>query len=684
MSHKRHCSTTIEISMSPMESCNADLTGTKLWLEVEKYFTDLHGPAMGQISHAKDISISPDGTRVAFTGSIWQSMVGVPSSRVCLVDISSESVKIVSRGPNDDKNPKWSRDGKELLFLSDRVSKSSFQLYRMNVDSTGEAQQITSLDGTIEYFSCSRAGEDLLIGLAGMGSDRAGAEGSGMVGVKEAQDSLAEWMPTIEVDHRLSSLRTVWIYRNCTGLVSRINGSASNIWESEWCGPNCLVVLASKMSSEEAWYSAILATIDTEDGAQNVIYESQQQIGHIAVSPSGRNIAFVEALCSDRGLVAGRVMHLDRQSNKVASIDINDIDATQLLWISETELCVAGVRGMDTIVVEVDIMVKSCQTIWKTQDNTGVIYPRIARHGKMIAVVRDSWRRYPEIALVRDGEAETIVSFDHAGASQLRSRLGTGEPLSWLASDGMEIQGMIYLPLKGTKPYPLIINAHGGPIWAYRDTWQGHYPYVAFLTSMGYAVLNPNPRGSTGRGRIFAEAVRGDYGGAEAQDILAGANLLISRGLADPNRLGITGGSHGGYLSVWLVTQTDRFAAAVPRSPTTDYLMHYTTTNIAAYVKLFLDGSPYASDSQFFTRSPIRYVQQCKTPVLQIVGAQDRCTPPGQAIQFHRALLERGVATAVAVYPKEAHGIRQFPAYVDFCCRMLSWFHNYMPASIPQ
>ena len=137
---------------------------------------------------------------------------------------------------------------------------------------------------------------------------------------------------------------------------------------------------------------------------------------------------------------------------------------------------------------------------------------------------------------------------------------GTAEPVRWQAPDGQEIEGLLCVP-DGPGPHPLIVHVHGGPVWAYRDRWSMGYVYTPLLVSRGYAVLHPNPRGSGGRGQDFARAVLGDMGGADTYDYLSGIDAMVERGIADPARIGVTGGSYGGFMSAWLITQDQRFAA---------------------------------------------------------------------------------------------------------------------------
>jgi len=200
------------------------------------------------------------------------------------------------------------------------------------------------------------------------------------------------------------------------------------------------------------------------------------------------------------------------------------------------------------------------------------------------------------------------------------------------------------------------------------------------LVSRGYAVLHPNPRGSAGRGQEFADLVVGDMGGDDAKDVLAGVEAMIERGIADPERIGVFGGSYGGFMSAWLPTLTERFAASVAFSPVTDWYSQHFNSNIGRWDSEFLKADPATPGGAYFDRSPVMFASKVRTPTLLTAGLQDRCTPPGQAVEFYRALQEQGVESEVVIYPQEGHGVRQMPAVFDFCARTVGWFERFMPA----
>jgi dipeptidyl aminopeptidase/acylaminoacyl peptidase len=292
--------------------------------------------------------------------------------------------------------------------------------------------------------------------------------------------------------------------------------------------------------------------------------------------------------------------------------------------------------------------------------------------------VGESFLRAPEIAVIRRGEYLPARSFDLGYAEQAKA-IENVERVSWKAPDGLEIQGWLLRPSR-TGPHALVVNIHGGPVWHWRPFWFGRGSVaVLMLVKRGYAVFLPNPRGSAGRGQEFARQVLGDMGGADTYDYLSGLDHLVEKGVADPRRLGVTGGSYGGFMTSWLITQDSRFAAAVSVAPVTNQVTQHLISNIPHFVALFLEDTYNNPNGKYFQRSPIMHAQKVKTPTLNICGALDRCTPPEEAMQFHNALLENGVNSVLVTYPEEGHGIRKFPAAIDFAARLVSWFQEHMP-----
>jgi dipeptidyl aminopeptidase/acylaminoacyl peptidase len=652
-----------------------DLRETPLYREVEEHFRKVHEPGFGRVTEPADPRPSPDGRTIAFTGSLWEELEGTPKTRICLAETDGAGHRTVTAGPEHDAGARWSPDGRRLSFLSDRKEKGRMQLYALEVDALGEAEILPEIEGTVEDHEWSPDGRRILVLSAGMHADGAGAEGSG---AGEAEKDLPGWVPKVDSWEDEQVWRRLWIVDVTSGEVRRLSREDLNVWEAAWCGDGSVVAVASEDSGESSWYGAPLVLIDVPSGRDRVLATSEVQFGFPAAAPDGSRAAAIEAPCSDRQLVSGRVLIVDVESGATRAVEIPEADITWIGWRTGGDLAYAGLRRGDTVLGEIDPTTGDRTESWSTSDGVGGWEPYAAAFGlDGFTFVRQGFDRPLEVAVVEGGADRTVASFRHEGHDHSRSLIGRAERMSWTAPDGLEIDGYLVAPA-GDGPHPLILNVHGGPVWSYAE-W---FPRAgtAWLVSRGYAVLMPNPRGSTGRGRPFLEHVIGDMGGADAHDDLAGVDALVARGVADPDRVGVTGGSYGGFMSCWLPVIDERFKASVAISPVSDYYSQHWNSNIGAWDSWFLGGKPEDGADHYRERSPVFFANRVTTPTLLTAGTEDRCTPPGQAIEFYRALRERGVPVEVVIYPGEGHGVRKFPAYLDLVTRMTAWFERFMPA----
>ena len=656
-----------------------DIRETALYREVETLCKTLRRPGTGQISDATDIHVSPDGQRAVFAGAIMDKLDGMPPTRIALTELATGETRVLTFGPNVDRLPRFSPDGSQIAFLSDRHRAGDFQLYLLDPVS-GSARATPPVEGWVEYLHWSPDGNRILLGVAGHGADISG--GQGAVTSRQAAADVPSWMPAIETADETYRWRRAWVYELGTDRVRQVSKSDSNVWEAAWCGNDALVAVVSPGPSEGAWYIARFALIKLATGDSRDLYKPQDQLGWPAASPSGKHAVIVEALCSDRWFVAGDLKLVDTGSGTVLPVDTAGVDITYTEWRSDRQLLLAGHRGFETVVGLYDVTSGTFSQVWASQDlTTAGFFVSVSGFGESgnCVLVGESFLRAPEIAVIRHGQYSAVKSLDLGYAEQVKA-VDAVERVTWPAPDGLEIQGWLLRP-KGKAPHPLILNIHGGPVGHSRPAWLGRRggAPVLMLIRHGYAVFFPNPRGSAGRGQAFARGVYKDMGGAETADHLSGLDYLVERGLADPARLGVTGISHGGFMTSWIITQDSRFRAAVPIAPVTNYVTQHLISNIPEFLDLFFTDSYDTPGGQYFQRSPVMHAHKVKTPTLNVCGALDRCTPPEEAVQFHNALLQIGVKSVLLTYPEEGHGIRKFPAAIDCTARLVDWFETYIP-----
>jgi dipeptidyl aminopeptidase/acylaminoacyl peptidase len=661
-------------------SSNVDLRHTGLYKKVAEFFTALHAPGEGRVTDAADLSVAPDGATAAFTGTVFLDIAQSPVTRIGCLSLDTGELQLCSSGSGNDRLARFSPNGKTLAFLSDRAASGAYQLFF--ADAAGKnAAAAPTLDGVIEFLSWSTDGSSLLLGVAGFGADIAGAQG-GATTVKKA-GGLPAWVPTVDTGDADNLWRSAYVFDLATQRYRRIGPHGMNVWECAWLNPRELIAIVSHSHSEGSWYESRLVAIEI-DGAVRDLYRPTYQLGGPVASADGRHVAVIEALCSDRLIVCGEVRLLELSSGTVRQLDSTGVDVTQLTWRDNTTLVFVGHRGLETVLGEINLATGATMESWTSLRYTfGAWYPSVALlpQGAVLAV-SESYAVPPEIVKIEGGRYHCVLSLATPSSAAADFNDADIESVAWVASDGLELQGWLVKP-RGPGPFPLVMDIHGGPVWACRNRWQGRLRGAKILADHGIASLYPNPRGSSGRGTAFAARVRGDMGGADTYDYLSAVDALVERGIADPKRLGVTGISYGGYISAWLVTQDARFAAAVPISPVTNWYSQHRTSQIPYFDALFLDGRPSAPQGHYFARSPVMFADRVKTPVLQLTGALDQNTPPTQALEFHRSLLAQGVRSVLATYPTSGHGIRGFPEVIDATTRYVEWFLQHFESREP-
>ena len=655
-----------------------DIRSDPLYHAARALHDALRKPGSTQISDAADLHSSPGGERAVLTSTVVDDCDSTPATHICQVELGSGESRILTFGPGSDRQPKYSPDGSYVAFLSDRQAPGNFQLYLL-ASSTGAIHRCPTVEGWIEYLQWSPDGTQILLGVAGHGADISG--GQGAIRSREAAAEVPSWIPAVETGDETYRWRRLWLYDRTEDRVRQVSPPTLNIWEAVWCGNDGLVAVASPGPGEGLWYNSRLYVLDVRTETGRELYEPFNQMGCLSASPSGRDVAIVEAVCSDRWVVAGQLRLIATATGKSQVVDTHGVDTTYTEWRSDEHLLIAGHRGFEAVVGLCDRLPAAFKEIWASREvATGGRHISVAGIGDAgdCILVGESFVRAPEVAAIRRGQYVAIKSFD-LGYNIHAKAIAAAESITWQAPDGLEIQGWLLRP-KSEGPHPLVMNIHGGPVWHWHPAWLGRARTLPFLLLLkrGFAVFLPNPRGSTARGVDFVRRVLGDMGGADTNDYLSGLDHLVAQGIADPKRLGVTGISYGGFMTAWLITQDARFAAAVPVAPATNHVTARLLSNIPTFVDLFLVDHYNNPGGRFFQRSPVMYAHKVSTPTLNVCGALDRCTPPEEAVQFHNALLENGVKSILVTYPEEGHGVHQYPAAIDYAARVVAWFEEHM------
>ncbi|MEY9863821.1 dipeptidyl aminopeptidase/acylaminoacyl peptidase [Catenulispora sp. GAS73] len=633
---------------------------------VAEFFDRVEGRD-GDLDNAVELAVSPDGRAVAFTALVTAKGEAEPVRRIAVLDLDSGALVGGLDTAPEGSAPCWSPDGRRLAWIAGGPDRE------IVVGSSALVVEARyAVPGFPESVAWRPDGGALSVCSAEPGASRSDVHGSGYL---PGDASLPGWLPEVSGADPPSGARRVWLVELAGSEATCVSPSGTTVWQAAWAGSGSVVCVASEGPTESDWYGAELALLDVASGRLRSVLRPEAQVGIPAANPSGTLVSAVVGWMSDRGLYAGRLTVVDVATGGVT--EFGD-DITAQIWTDDDHVLFAALHGLDTVIGEYTVSSGACRTLWRTSQTCGDLLPDLAASGGTTALVTHGYGQPRAVAtLSADGAAERRLSLAHAGSRYLAASGGTSEPVAWQGPDGRTIEGILVTP-SGPGPHPLVVHLHGGPVWAWRDEWSMHFPLTPLLAAHGYAVLHPNMRGGIGRGQDFVRAGLHDMGGADATDILAGVDALVAAGRVDPGRIGVTGNSYGGFMSAWLVATSDRFAAAVIRSPVTDWVSQHFASNLPGFDRLCLTGDPSDPASDYRLRSPLYLAAQVRTPVLLVAGAKDLATPPEQAAMFHRALVEHGRESTLVIYPEEGHGVRQRPAVIDLGVRMLDFFDRHL------
>ncbi|HEY2108455.1 MAG TPA: prolyl oligopeptidase family serine peptidase, partial [Candidatus Acidoferrales bacterium] len=266
----------------------------------------------------------------------------------------------------------------------------------------------------------------------------------------------------------------------------------------------------------------------------------------------------------------------------------------------------------------------------------------------------------------------------HVNAN-VKPEWGEAKSLRWTTSIG-SVQGWLIYPkdFDPAKKYPLVVYVHGGPAWAYTPKFPSRWNYPFALPEHGFFIFEPNPRGSYGMGAKFTQANVKDFGYGDFLDIMAGVDKTIEQAPVDPARLGITGWSYGGFMTMWAVTQTNRFGAAVAGAGLSNYLSYYGENKIDQWMIPYFGATAYDDPVVYAKSSPINFIKKAKTPTLVVVGDRDGECPAPQSYEFWHALKTLRVPTEFVIYPNEGHLFANPEHSRDVIDRTAAWFGQYL------
>ena len=613
----------------------------------------------------REVAISPDGRRLAWVeqySEIYVSDLGAPESAPRRLNAARPGA------PPAGHDIAWSPDGSRLAFLSDAAEAGQFELYVTDLGG-GAPDELTHLKGFLAEPKWSPDGKSIAV-LFTENAPRA----AGPLEPMTPDEGVVE---SHIYEQRLTLVDVA------TGRVRQLTPPDLYVYEYDWSPDGMqLVATAAHGNGDDNWYIAELEFVSVTSGETRSIYKPPLQIAAPRWSPDGKSIAFIAGLMSDEGNTGGDVFVIP-----AAGGDVKDLtpglaaSPSSIYWLpgSRALLTVeyldgqSGLARVDLQSGKVDKLWSGPETLWRTPG--AVLGVSLANDGKTSAVIRTSFEAPPEVWV---GELGRWKQLTHANRG-LERTWGKSQSLHW-TSDGNQVQGWLLYPrdFEPSRRYPLVVLVHGGPGSASLPKWPGAFFNVSLLSTDGYFVLMPNPRGSFGMGEAFARANVKDFGGGDFRDILAGVDEAVKILPVDANRVGITGWSYGGFMTMWAVTQTHRFRAAVAGAGLANWQSYYGENDLDQWMIPFFGASMYDDPSVYAKSSPINFVKNVRTPTLVLVGDRDGECPAPQSYEFWHALKTLGVKTQFVIYPNEGHDIHDPAHRRDIAERMVAWFDEHL------
>lgn len=625
--------------------------------------------------------ISPDGSRIAYTVSVPRKPNvdddGKPWVELHVADTKAGTTRVFVGGEVNVSHVDWTPDGRAVTFTAKRGKDENAMLWRIPVDG-GEAQRIVKHDGAdVGAYSWNGDGKRvayLAVEKKSKEEKELEKKGFDQKIYEEDERPTKVWVATVDLaaDEPASGKA-----------LDFLQGSAGAIaWEPK--GSRIAVALAPTPRIDDEMMKSRLHLVDVESKKVARI-ENPGKLGQFAWSPDGKRIAY-HAAADVNDPIPGRLMVADAKGGAPQDLLPGFLgDVIGVAWKDARTVLHLTREGVTTQLAQVGADGSSRKVLVPGGHGGEVpVTFDVTPDGKSAAVVAHHERHPIELFHWGSTSSPKLKRLTDSNPWLSKVKLAKQEVFRWKARDGLALEGILVRPLdeKKGERYPLLVDVHGGPESAILDGWVTGYGDPGQLAAArGYAVFLPNYRASAGRGVEFSKLDHGDPAGKEFDDIVDGVDALVAAGLADKAKVGITGGSYGGYASAWGATYySDRYAAAVMFVGISDLTSFYGLTEIPNEMYLVhWRKNPWDDWAFMLERSPIKHAHKSKTPTLILHGAADTRVPPSQSQELYRHLKANGKAPVrLVLYPGEGHGNRDASSRLDYSLRMMRWFDHYL------
>ncbi len=617
----------------------------------------------------RTVAISPDGRRVAAIEQDDLPSDTAPPLSLVIHDLSGGAVAVTlpcQAGPDCKvSSPSWSSDGSRLSFLIQHDEAVTAEIDQVAATG-GPARRLLSFDGPLEAL---RTGPDgRLAVLATQGAHK-------RVGRTQAAAVLTGEVGTSTDEQRIAVVE---------GAALRFVSPADlYVYEFDWRPDGGFVGTAAHGDGDSNWWIARLYAFGA-DGGQTLLFAPgpREQLASPVVSPDGVAVAFIGGWMSDEGSTGGDAYLLPLRRPGAQPTDLtpgSHATVTAIDWRCGDGLTGVALAGDRVSVARLD---RPAPPLWSGNQSLSSggwnLSLSCSRHAA--ASVSESFTAPPELVAGPIGAWRAITRANAGLVSPVTAR-----SVTW-KSDALTVQGWLLTPAgvpTGTRR-PMVVLVHGGPESAATPAFPPASGTLRALAAQGWDVFEPNYRGSYGQGEAFAAASIQDLGGGDWRDVLSGVDAAERAAPADApiddRRLGITGGSYGGYMTMWAVTQTHRFRAGVSDAGVSDWLSIEGEAPQAGSDEVNFGGSVYDDDRPYLRASPITHMRGVATPVLIAVGERDAECPMPQSQEFYTAMTALHVPTSFVVYAGEGHALRRQADRDDLGRRTVAWFRRWFAA----
>lgn len=614
--------------------------------------------------------ISPDGTRVAYTVSEtkmekdkeWKAV-----GQVWVASLAGSNSRQFTRGEKSSSAIEWSPDGKLLAFLSDREKDGERQVWMMPADG-GEAWAVTSHKGGVTGFRFSPDGKQLLL----LAADQPSKEEEDRKKVKD--DTIV-----IDADIRMTHL---WLWNIEKKEEERLSDGRFTVSDPQWSPDGSKVSYTTRPTpkADDGNLSDIwLLTLAS--GEKKKLVENAWASDNARWSPDGQWLAFAGSPDASVGVSTNYLYIIPAAGGAAKQLTTKfDLNVGAPVWARDGRTIYFSANVLEANeVFACDVASGAVKQISQRGGVTSI--SEVSRDGKVMVGTLSGAAQPNEVYKTNlQFKDATVITGHNAWLKDYA--LANTEVVKWKSKDGTAVEGLLTKPVgfDAEQKVPLLLNPHGGPTGSSTNGFNGT---AQVLAANGFAVLQPNFRGSTGKGLAFAQANKNTWGKGDYEDCMTGVDAMIASGLADPDRLGAFGWSYGGYMTFWILTQTDRFKAVSPGAGLSNIYSMYSQNDIQRYLRWFYsDKAPWDATDLYWDRSPMKYVKNVKTPTMIMHGQVDTRVPIAQAQEFYMALKEMNVPVEFVVYPRENHGFTEPRHQMDRVRRYVKFFAKYLKAPV--